>query len=75
MGSKRIQYNFNYRKRESTRRVTVDQLESLGIFYDQLIMGIGGGSRVLINDRKPDGSDTAFSYNVDRNYGIGNINI
>ena len=62
-------------RRESARRVTVDQLESLGIFYDQLIMGIGGGSRVLINDRKPDGSDTAFSYNVDRNYGIGDINI
>lgn len=62
-------------RRESARQVTVDQLQTLGIFYDQLIMGIGGGSRVLINDRKPDGKDTAFAYNIDRNYGIKDIEI
>jgi hydroxymethylpyrimidine pyrophosphatase-like HAD family hydrolase len=62
-------------RRESARKVTVDQLESLGIFYDQLIMGIGGGSRILINDKKPDGSNTAFAYNIDRNCGIKDIEI
>jgi hypothetical protein len=62
-------------RRESCRDVTINQLESLGIFYDQLIMGIGGGERVLINDRKSDGRDTAFSYNIDRNKGVGNLNL
>jgi len=62
-------------RRESSREITVKQLESLGIFYDQLIMGIGGFVRVLINDRKTDGRDTAFCYNVDRNHGIGDLDI
>ena len=62
-------------RRESARKVTVDQLESLGIFYDQLIMGIGGGSRVLINDRKSDGTDTAFAYNIDRNSCLPDIDL
>ena len=62
-------------RRESSREITEKQLESLGIFYDQLIMGIGGFVRVLVNDRKPDGRDTAFCHNVDRNYGIGDLDI
>ena len=34
-------------------------------------MGIGGGNRILINDRKPDsGIDTAYSFNIDRNQGL-----
>lgn len=62
-------------RRESMRAVTEDQLKSLGIFYDQLVMGIGGGRRVLVNDRKPEGSDTAFAINLDRNKGIGELDI
>lgn len=63
-------------RRESTRRKTEKQLSKLGIFYDQLIMGIGGGTRVLINDIKPNSDDpTAIAFNIDRNEGIGNINI
>jgi hypothetical protein len=39
-------------------------------------MGIGGGDRVLINDRKKNKiSDTAFAVNLDRNEGIKNIQI
>ena len=41
-------------RKEGMRRITEQQLESAGIVYDKLIMGIGGGARVLINDLKPD---------------------
>ena len=44
--------------------------------YDQLVMGIGGGIRVLINDTKPYGDfNTAESINLNRNEGIKNIKI
>ena len=63
-------------RRESLRKITEDQLCSLGIFYDQLIMGIGGGKRYLINDLKPDSSDqTAEAINLIRNEGIKNVEI
>lgn len=63
-------------RRESMRKFTEEQLESAGIFYDQLIMGIGGGVRVLINDLKP-GSDeeTAIAFNIKRDEGIDKIEI
>ena len=39
-------------------------------------MGIGGGKRVLINDRKPNGSrNYASAINLIRNEGINNIKI
>ena len=61
-------------RRESTRGTTEKQLGSLGIFYDQLIMGVGGGPRILINDRKYNSDqNTAFSINLERNTGIGSI--
>jgi FMN phosphatase YigB (HAD superfamily) len=62
-------------RKESMRRATEEQLSRIGIIYDQLIMGIGGGDRVLINDRKPTGEDTAFAINIDRDKGIGELNI
>jgi ribonucleotide monophosphatase NagD (HAD superfamily) len=62
-------------RKESMRQVTINQLSQLGIYYDQLIMGVGGGPRYLINDYKPDGTEAAFAINVKRNIGIKNINI
>lgn len=62
-------------RKESQRSLTVQQLEKLGIFYDLLIMGLGGGPRYLINDKKGDGTDTAFAINLIRNYGISEIKI
>ena len=61
-------------RKESQRKATKKQLLKAGIFYDQLIMGVGGGARVLINDKKPDGTLTAFCHNLNRNEGIGKIN-
>jgi hydroxymethylpyrimidine pyrophosphatase-like HAD family hydrolase len=62
-------------RKESLRHITEQQLNEVGIIYDQLIMGIGGGIRYLINDNKVDSSKTAFSYNINRNEGIKNINL
>lgn len=63
-------------RKESLRKVTENQLSKVGIFYDQLIMGIGGGKRYLINDRKSDSiEDYAIAINLERNKGIKNINI
>jgi phosphoglycolate phosphatase-like HAD superfamily hydrolase len=63
-------------RRESCREQTEAQLQKVGIFYDRLIMGIGGGDRVLINDRKPDSHrDTAHSINLERNEGIKNLEL
>lgn len=61
-------------RRESARRVTEKQLSNLGIYYDQLIMGIGGGIRVIVNDRKKNNEyDTAIAINLKRNEGIQSI--
>ena len=62
-------------RRESMRKVTEQQLSKLGIYYDQLIMGVGGGPRYLINDCKPEGTEAAFAINITRNEGIKNITI
>jgi hypothetical protein len=62
-------------RRESMRKATEEQLAAYGIFYDQLIMGIGGGDRIVINDCKPDGRQTAFAINLKRNEGISKIDI
>jgi len=61
-------------RREGMRKVTESQLLELGIIYDQLIMGIGGGTRVLVNDRKKGKDfDTAISINLTRNEGISSL--
>ena len=62
-------------RKESLRKLTEEQLTNLGIVYDQLVMGLGGGPRFLINDRKPDGTKTAFAIQVERNKGIKNLEI
>jgi hypothetical protein len=62
-------------RKESLRKVTEHQLTESGIFYDYLIMGIGGGTRYLINDDKPEGTESAFAINLKRNEGINNIDI
>ena len=39
-------------RKETMRKLTEKQLEDFGIFYDQLVMGINRGERILINDKK-----------------------
>ena len=63
-------------RKESMRKDTIDQLSKIGIFYDQLITGLGGGVRVLINDMKK-GKDepTAYAINLVRDKGIKDVDI
>lgn len=61
-------------RKESARAHTVKQLQELGIVYDQLIMGITSGSRVLINDKQLESdSNRALSVNVITNQGWQNL--
>ena len=63
-------------RKKSAREATKKQLSRAGILYDELIMGFGGGDRVMINDRKPNSDrDTAYVINVDRNVGLGDVKI
>ena len=63
-------------RKEGLRDSTISQLRRAGIIYDKLIMGIGGGTRVLINDLKPDREgDTAIAINLKRDEGIENVKI
>jgi hypothetical protein len=63
-------------RKESCRDLTKNQLEKAGIFYDQLVMGIGGGTRVLINDLKVNSNkETAQAINLVRNTGVDNVKI
>ena len=62
--------------RESLRKRTEEQLSMYDIFYDQLVMGVGGGDRIIINDRKPNSDrDTAYAINLNRNEGVENVEI
>lgn len=63
-------------RKESAREATIKQLQRAGILYDQLIMGFGGGDRILINDRKPNSNrETAYAINVNRNKGLEKLEI
>ena len=63
-------------RKESNRSQLEKQLSELGIFYDKLIMGLGGGIRVLINDLKPNNdTPTAVAINLERNKGLENIEV
>jgi NDP-sugar pyrophosphorylase family protein len=61
-------------RKESTRAITVQHLAELGIAYDQLIMGLTGGPRIVINDKiQPSDLDRAQAVNVITNRGFGGI--
>jgi hypothetical protein len=63
-------------RRECSRKQTEKQLAALGIIYDKLILGIGGGKRYLINDKKPYGNDDyAIAINIERDAGIGGLQL
>lgn len=58
---------------EYKRSATEVQLRRAGIPYDQLVMGVGRGVRVLVNDKKPNGDATVKCFNPARNVGIADI--
>ncbi len=61
-------------RKESARDITEKHLKDLGLCWDQLIMGLTSGPRVLINDKlnKMD-PDRSMSVNLTTNEGFGKI--
>jgi dTDP-glucose pyrophosphorylase len=61
-------------RKESTRAVTEAQLTGLGLAWDQLVMGVGGGVRYLINDKlSADDTDRAVAINVETDQGFTTV--
>jgi histidinol phosphatase-like enzyme len=63
-------------RRECMRKKTEAQLEQAGVIYDQLVMGLSGGERVLINDLTADSEEpTASAICLPRNQGLGRVEV
>ena len=61
-------------RKESARNKTEKDLELLGIPYDQLIMGVTSGRRVIVNDKLTKNSESrACSVDVITDSGFENI--
>lgn len=72
-------------RKESMRDATEKQLRRVGIFWDHLIMGLGPGKRILINDMVPilhehklgsiEHKENAQVINLKRDEGISEVNV
>ena len=63
-------------RKESAREMTESHLRMLGLCWDQLIMGVTSGKRILINDKlNINHPDRAISYNVITNGGFENLKL
>ena len=60
---------------EGCRRTTEEHLAIYGLFYDQLVMGLPVGPRVVINDKKPNGMVTSYAISLERNEGLESVEV
>jgi hypothetical protein len=62
---------------ESYRLFTKQELEKLGVKYSQIIMDMGRGTRVILNDIDPENPDLprAIGINLQRDEGLKEIKI
>lgn len=51
---------------EEYRDGTIRFLKDEGIRYDEILFDMPFGERIVVNDRKPSGLETAIAFNVDR---------
>lgn len=59
-------------RKEACREETAYTLRRHGLFWDTLVMGVGSGERIVVNDFKPGSSDhTANGITIERNKGLG----
>jgi hypothetical protein len=49
---------------------TVKSLKHYNIRYDYLLFNLPRGPRILVNDKKVDGTETAYAINILRNSGL-----
>ena len=57
-------------RHDTESKSTEEALSKHGIEYDMILYNLGNDERILINDSKPDGKQTAYSLNVKRNEGM-----
>lgn len=62
---------------QSFELFTKQELEKLGVKYHQMIMGIGRGTRVVLNDKDPDAPELprAWGINFTRDQGFKDIEV
>lgn len=58
---------------EWSRYKTMEQLDRNGIVYDQLVMGLPTGKRVVLNDAKPDIPVMAEAHTLVRDKGFAHL--
>lgn len=60
-------------RKEQYSEDTINLLKVNNIRYNHIIFNLPTGARILINDKKPDGTLTAYAINLERNKGVNNI--
>lgn len=60
---------------QSQWKQTLDFIKEQGLRFDHAIFNLPTGERILINDMKPSGLDTAIGINIERNIGLSNLKI
>ncbi|MBP2297605.1 hypothetical protein [Azospirillum picis] len=60
---------------EAEREATLAALERFGLRWDHALFGLPTGERICINDRKPSGLTTSLAVNLDRDAGLGGIDV
>lgn len=62
-------------RKESCRRDLEEDLRNANLFWDLLIMGVPHGERVIVNDAKRGGVASARAVVVERNAGLGGVEL
>src|SRR5687767_2641507 len=44
-------------RKPSTRKATIKQLNELGLFWNEIVFGLPRGSRIIVNDFKPNSTE------------------
>lgn len=52
------------------KEITESFLQENSIFFDFILYDLPVGERILINDKKPSGMQTAYAYNLERDGGL-----
>jgi hypothetical protein len=56
-------------RHEDVKEKTLEFIDGHGLRYDRAIFGVHHGERIVVNDNKPGGLQTAIAWNVKRNQG------
>jgi len=62
-------------RQEKYRKMTIEFLRKHNLRFDEIIFDLPTGERIVINDTKPKGLNTAISLNLHRDAGLAGIEI